>query len=130
VQAAETTDLGRGLGRVLVVDDDAEIRSALKGALIDEGFEVATASNGRDALDHLRQGSGLPFVILLDLRMPVMDGRAFLAARASDPVLAVIPVIVLTADLASHQVAGASSVLIKPFGLERLLREMSRLLVC
>jgi CheY-like chemotaxis protein len=128
LEAARTHPLQVASGPVLVVEDDLEIRAALEYALIDEGFDVVTTTNGQEALDYLQQSSNLPFVILLDLRMPVMDGREFLAMRASEPLLADIPVIVLTADFASARTVptGASSLLIKPFGLERLLEEISR----
>jgi CheY-like chemotaxis protein len=113
---------------VLIVDDDVDIRRTLATALIEEGFEVVTACDGRAALDYLKGCVFRPFVILLDLRMPIMDGRAFLAARALDGTLTDIPVIVLTADNASGTVAGASSVLLKPFGLDGLLERLSSLM--
>ena len=59
---------------------------------------VHTAQNGREALEWLRDNGGRPTVVLLDLMMPVMDGRAFLDVRASDPELARIPVVVVSAD--------------------------------
>jgi CheY-like chemotaxis protein len=118
----------RAARHVLIVDDDVEIRRALATALAEEGFEVVTARDGRAALDYLTGCLVRPFVILLDLRMPIMDGRAFLAARAIDKTLADIPVIVLTADHASGHVPGASSVLIKPFGLDGLLQQLSSLM--
>jgi CheY-like chemotaxis protein len=112
---------------VLVVEDDHDIRSSLEMALGDEGYDVVTASNGQDALDCLRCTAVLPFVILLDMRMPVMDGRMFLAARTREPALADIPVIVLTADGSSRYVPGATLVMTKPFGLDALLDELIRL---
>jgi CheY-like chemotaxis protein len=113
---------------VLIVDDDVEIRRALATALAEEGFEVVAVCDGRAALDYLKGCLVHPFVILLDLRMPVMDGRAFLAARALDGSLTDIPVIVLTADYASGTVPGASAVLLKPFGLDGLLQRLSSLM--
>jgi CheY-like chemotaxis protein len=83
---------------VLLVDDDAGIRAALTDFLLDEGFVVHTAQNGREALEWLRGNGSQPTVVLLDLMMPVMDGRAFLDVRASDPELARIPVVVVSAD--------------------------------
>ncbi len=78
---------------VLVVDDDADNRQLLADVLRAAGYEVRTASDGRDALRHLPHCR--PFVILLDLEMPVMDGRSFRAAQQRlDPELARIPVIV------------------------------------
>jgi CheY-like chemotaxis protein len=83
---------------VLVVDDDLAIREALIMALEDEGYQVAGAANGRDALDYLRQSPQMPQLILLDLMMPIMSGWDFRAEQEQDPSLAPIPVVVLSAD--------------------------------
>ena len=64
--------------RVLVIDDDADIRGALVGALEDEGYRAMSAANGLEALEVLRILPTPPSVILLDLMMPVMDGWQFL----------------------------------------------------
>jgi CheY-like chemotaxis protein len=61
-----------------------------------EGYSVAAAANGREAIDHLRE-RGRPCVILLDLMMPIMDGWQFRAEQLRDPGLAPIPVIVISA---------------------------------
>jgi CheY-like chemotaxis protein len=60
-----------------------------------EGFTAVTAANGLEALTYLR-GGGVASVIVLDLRMPVMDGWAFRREQLRDPALAQIPVVVLT----------------------------------
>ena len=83
---------------VLLVDDDLAIREALTEALVEEGFPVYAAQNGLEALDWLQDNRGRPCVVLLDLMMPVMDGRTFLGIRRSDPALSRIPVIVVSAD--------------------------------
>ena len=62
--------------RVLVIDDDWAIRETVGEVLHDAGYQVVCASNGREALDYLRQGP-VPCMILLDLMMPVMDGHQF-----------------------------------------------------
>ncbi|HEU5198644.1 MAG TPA: response regulator [Ktedonobacterales bacterium] len=62
--------------KVLVVDDDEDIRDVLRELLAEEGFYVRTAQDGREALEVLKQESG--WVVLLDMRMPVLDGMAFL----------------------------------------------------
>lgn len=62
---------------ILVVDDDQEIRETLRQALEDEGYEVYEAEDGAEALDILRE-SVLPFVVVLDLRMPRLTGDALL----------------------------------------------------
>ena len=88
-------------GDVLVVDDDPDARARLRVALERDGWTVAEAVNGQDALD--RVGHSLPRVILLDLEMPVMDGFAFLHAFREQPGCQEIPVIVITARDLSRQ---------------------------
>lgn len=65
-------------GCVLVVDDDDSIREFVRASLTDEGYEVFLAENGADAFDVLHQLGAKVCLILLDLKMPVMDGYEFL----------------------------------------------------
>jgi CheY-like chemotaxis protein len=106
---------------VLVVDDDPEIRSAVRMLLEDEGYRVSVAANGEEALERLRSGAA-PCLILLDLMMPVMDGFVFLERHRADPELAGIPIVVVTAA-GERRVAGfsAGNVLAKPVRAEKLL---------
>ena len=71
---------------VLLVDDDEAVRRTIARFLTAEGFEVVEASNGLEALNYLRTGAGVS-VIVLDLRMPVMDGWTFRREQRLDPVL-------------------------------------------
>jgi CheY-like chemotaxis protein len=80
---------------VLVVDDDPNLVRLMSKFLKLEGFAPVSAGNGQEALAYLR-GGGDASVILLDLRMPVMDGWAFRREQRGDPVLADIPVVVLS----------------------------------
>ena len=82
---------------ILVVDDQLAIREMFAALLEDEGYTVACAGNGKDALDYLRQAEELPGLILLDLAMPVMTGYEFLREQRRDAMLASIPVILMTA---------------------------------
>jgi CheY-like chemotaxis protein len=82
--------------RVLIIDDDRDIRETLGELLADEGFAVEAAWNGESALERLKAGFR-PDVIVLDLMMPVMDGLSFRAAQRSHDALADIPIIGLTA---------------------------------
>ena len=111
--------------RVLVVDDDPDIRELLFTALEDEGFEVVPAANGQEALAVIR--TFRPDVIVLDLMMPVMDGWQFAAElRARDEE---IPLVLLSAarDLKAHQKAlAAADVIEKPFDLSDLLPKIHR----
>jgi CheY-like chemotaxis protein len=79
---------------VLVVEDEPLIAMALESVLVDAGYQVTIAANGRQALDRLAEAQA--DIVLLDMMMPVMNGPALLVAMAADPVLAGIPVIVLT----------------------------------
>ena len=83
------------ISSVLVVDDDPNLVRLMSRFLTLEGFAPVPASNGAEALTYLR-GGGSASVILLDLRMPVMDGWAFRRAQREDPELADIPIVVLS----------------------------------
>jgi CheY-like chemotaxis protein len=80
---------------VLVVDDDPNLVRLMSKFLKLEGFAPVPAANGREALAYLR-GGGDASVIVLDLRMPVMDGWAFRIEQRRDAVLAGIPIVVLS----------------------------------
>jgi len=87
-----------GVRRVLIVEDDEALREVLCDALSDEGFAVASAADGLEALDLLGRSSGVrPSLILLDLTMPRMNGWQFRAAQRTDSRFAAIPVVVLSA---------------------------------
>ena len=105
--------------RVLVVDDEPQVRATVREALSFEGYEVTEASNGAEALALLPTAQ--PEAIVLDLWMPVMDGWSFRRAQlASHPE---IPVIVISAlDLSNERVEElrASAIIGKPFDLETL----------
>jgi CheY-like chemotaxis protein len=82
--------------RVLVVEDDADVREALLMLLEQEGIGALGAANGLDAIDCIEEGFR-PHLILLDLMMPVMDGERFLRLRLNDTRLREIPVVVVSA---------------------------------
>jgi CheY-like chemotaxis protein len=104
---------------VLVVDDDDDIRESLTWLLEDEGFQVSTAANGRQALDVLAR-IPLPDVALVDLRMPVMDGVELIGALRADPRYAGLRIIVFSAASTVAPPEGVS-VLKKPIGAAALL---------
>jgi CheY-like chemotaxis protein len=80
---------------VLVVDDDPNLVHLMSKFLKLEGFAPVPAGNGKEALAYLRSGGDVS-VILLDLRMPVMDGWAFRREQQGDPGIAGIPIVVLS----------------------------------
>lgn len=108
---------------VLVIEDDEDVAETLAEALSDQGYRITCAANGADALALLRSGQR-PSVILLDMMMPVMDGREFRDLQREDPELADIPVIVLTANVSAGAVVAQMNVtrfLKKPVRLDELL---------
>ena len=117
-----------GRSFVFVVEDDADVRAMLEQALDLEGYAVVAAANGQDALDKLRAASP-PCLILLDLMMPVMNGWQFMAAQATDPALASIPVVVLSGDATidvKAQTLGAAGFLRKPVTIDALIATVEK----
>jgi CheY-like chemotaxis protein len=107
---------------VLVVDDDRSVRESLSGLLDVEGYSVLAAENGQTALDILEKAAHFPCLILLDLAMPIMDGRGFLKFRAKDPMLRQIPVVVVSGDPPrGEQLSGIEAYLQKPVRFDRLI---------
>jgi CheY-like chemotaxis protein len=114
--------------QVLIVEDDRDIRESLDEVLRDAGYAPVLAANGVEALQHLR-ASAVPSVIILDLMMPVMDGREFRAIQLGDQRLRAIPTILLTAHAKpADAMAGMGDVifLAKPVDLDRLLDTVAR----
>ena len=114
----------RSAHQVLVVDDDAGIRSLLSCVLTDEGHAVSEARNGAEALAALRGTQARPCLALIDLMMPVMNGWELAAHLRDDPDLPRIPFVLVSAyPLKSWDARelGAASSLGKPVDLERLL---------
>ena len=116
-------------GRILVVDDDADVREGITIALADEGYEVVQAKNGADALAVLeRLGSaGAPSIILLDMTMPVMDGATFRARQLADARIAPIPVIFCSADGRATLPGPPVFPLRKPFDVDQLYALVARI---
>jgi CheY-like chemotaxis protein len=114
--------------QILIIEDDRDIRECLEEVLREAGYAPAGAANGVEALEHLR-ASDIPAVIILDLMMPIMDGRDFRAIQQSDERLRAIPTILLTAHAKrADAMSGMGDVifLAKPVDLERLLETIAR----
>ena len=113
---------------MLVVEDDPSIRALMVATLTEDGFGVEAVGDGAEALEYVRQSP--PALIVLDLSMPVMDGRAFLRAyRELAGELA--PVIVCTAlhhPEEEARLVAADACLPKPFDLDDLAGAVRRLL--
>lgn len=114
---------GDGAHQILVVEDDRDIRESLEEILRDAGYVPVLAANGVEALQHLR-AAAIPSVIILDLMMPVMDGRDFRTIQLSDERLRAIPTILLTAHAKPADAMNGMGDIIflaKPVDLDRLL---------
>lgn len=105
---------------VLIVDDEAAIREMLKSAFGLHDFPVQLAGNGREALEMLRAGPR-PGMIVLDYKMPVMDGQKFAEELVKNGDWAKIPVILVTAYPHMARVPLAVHVMDKPFDLDALI---------
>jgi CheY-like chemotaxis protein len=107
--------------RVLIVEDVDEVRELVAEYLRQSDYVVDEASNGVEGLARMRES--LPDVVLLDLIMPFMDGREFLAACRQQGELASVPIIILSGDLrlpqASERTCARAS-LVKPVDLDVL----------
>jgi len=110
-----------GVGTVLVIDDEATIRDLMQRYLVKEGFRVVVASSGEEGLRLARELR--PDAITLDVMMPGMDGWAVLTALKADPIVADIPVVMLTIvdDKNLGYALGAADYLTKPIDRDRLL---------
>jgi len=110
-----------------VVEDERTIRHSIAGYLEDAGYTVDEAENGAEALNRMRDA--IPDVVVLDLLMPIMGGRAFVQACREDARLGAVPVVLLSAahDLAqaTEQLQPRAS-LAKPVDLDVLLAVVDR----
>lgn len=106
---------------VLVVEDDPDIRDIVQDLLEAEGYDVVPASHGKQALEFLTEvrSASKPDLVILDMMMPLVDGRQVLEAMQRDPALATIPVVVISAVMREKPV-GAAAFLKKPVPLDKL----------
>lgn len=115
--------------RILVVEDDADVRYVVSDALQDAGYVVATAIDGADALDQLNEHP--PDAILLDLMMPSIDGWAFLEMCQNDERWSHIPIGLMSAAPLLRHTADAWGVQVaigKPFALDDLIVQVENLI--
>ena len=113
-------------GSVLLIDDEADLVQAMKDYLEDEGLDVTTASNGKEALEKL-SSKNMPDIIILDMKMPIMDGRTFahiFHERFDDDA----PIILVSGDANAQKNAlsiQATGWIEKPFKLDELLSKIN-----
>jgi CheY-like chemotaxis protein len=106
---------------VLLVEDDPDIRDIVQDVLEAEGYDVVPASHGRQALEFLNgvRNTAPPDLVILDMMMPLVDGRGVLDAIRNDRRLSTVPVVVMSA-IEHDKPAGAAAFLRKPFSLDTL----------
>ena len=119
-------------GSILIVDDERDVHTLLAELLRDEGYDVAAAADGAEALDYLRAATTLPCLILLDLAMPNVDGLRFLEQRALVPRLTGIPVVLISGQVSARETAqalGLAGSMDKPLGVAPVREMLARVLV-
>jgi CheY-like chemotaxis protein len=115
--------------RVLVVEDDQDVRDTILDLLSDEGVPAAGMADGASALRFLRAATVKPNLVLLDLMMPGVNGTEFRRLQLEDPSLANIPVVLLSADVTTESASRSMRVagyLRKPVKLGQLLEVVRR----
>jgi CheY-like chemotaxis protein len=118
--------------KILVIDDDEDLRESLIAYLEDHGYATTGAVNGKHALDILSDPSEQPSLIVLDLMMPIMDGRMFREAQLTSPKLGAIPVILISAYDNAAEIAQELNIdahLSKPIDPDNFLRLIEDLTV-
>lgn len=110
---------------ILIIEDDGDIREAMKDAMELEGYSALTASNGKEGLEVLRDIQR-PCLVLLDMMMPVMGGREFLNEMKQDDALIPIPVFIVSAIADKINTDGAVGFIKKPVDLDIVLKMVER----
>lgn len=120
---------------ILLVDDDALDRELFIDAinLVGRNYKVIEAENGEKALDYLKTSVNLPNLVILDLNMPVKDGRETLREIKTDKSLKIIPVCIMSTSSAAFDISeayenGANLFLVKPLDFKLLIEMLSSLL--
>ena len=114
---------------ILIVDDDADVRDALRDTLEDEGHLAVAVGDGPSALHWLKQEPAPPCLILLDWNMAPMNGAQVLEAIRTDPGLSTLPVVLVTADARIEEKSktpGFAAALRKPVNLKALFEVVQR----
>ena len=111
---------------ILVVEDDDSIREAMVEMLEMEGYRTYAAINGKNALSLLKDNIPKPCLVLLDMMMPIMNGREFLDEMMKDAFLAPIPVLIVSAIADPSNSKGSVGFLKKPVDIDSVLSIVSK----
>lgn len=106
---------------ILVVEDDEDIRNVVVEILESEGYPTREAANGKEALEILSQIEK-PCLVLLDMMMPIMNGRQFIDAVMADAYLAPIPILIVSAIADKANTTGSVGFLKKPIDIDVVLK--------
>ena len=113
--------------RILVVDDEPDVADLIEAVLKDEGYTVAIARDGAQGLMLARDWG--PDLILMDVRLPVVDGGTIIRRLKSEPETAAIPIVAMSAGRTIREHSGeldeADGALAKPFDIEALLAQVA-----
>lgn len=117
--------------KILVIDDEKDFVRVIKQTLTNEGYEVITAFNGKEALEKVRNEA--PNLMILDINMPVIDGYEVCKKLRKDPLYKRLPIIMLTVrkdieDQVKGMKLGSDEYMIKPFDPEELLLRVKNIL--
>ena len=113
--------------KILIIEDDLDIRESMSELLKEEDYFVLEAENGKVGLELLKSlNENRPDLILLDLSMPVMGGNEFLTIQKNDPAIKDVPVAVLTAAGGTSKPPLADDFLRKPVNLDHLFRVIEK----
>ncbi|HVK62033.1 MAG TPA: response regulator [Bdellovibrionales bacterium] len=112
------------MASVLIIEDNADLRQLYRIALRGHDIQAVFATNGEEALTHLKTSAETPRFIVLDMMMPVMDGWEFLDHRKQCPVLSTIPVVVCSAT--ADRIPPGIEILRKPVVISKFLEIVDR----
>ena len=119
------------VNKILIADDDSDMRESLASLLEDSGYKVIRAENGEEAVE--MAAKELPSLIMLDIHMPKMDGLKACKAIKSNPVTKPIPVVMLTVEGSIPEIRqaigyGASTYITKPSSKDEILKVVKNIL--
>lgn len=112
--------------KILLIDDDHDIRVIIRQTLESEGYLVQSVANGRDALKNLQLS--IPDLIILDMAMPLMNGEDFLKAKENVDSIKNIPVLVISAHEDKLKIVDPNPSLKKPFDMHVFLNKIPEML--